>query len=67
MKSQFEVSVASSPVKIDADGDPIVEHDIKLKINLDMPQHMDPEINRQQEEKFSADIWSAIMSKIENH
>jgi len=67
MKTQFEISVVSSPIKIDADGDPIVEHDIKLKINLDTPQHMDPEINRQREEKLLADIWSAIISKIENH
>ena len=51
MKEQFQVTVVSGP--IDFDGDPIGEHNIKLLINMDMPQDLlDPEVNKRREREF---------------
>lgn len=69
MKEQFQVSATSGPTTIDSDGDPVVEHNIKLRINMDMPQDLDPEVNKRKEKELQEAITSAIKAELErtNH
>jgi len=62
MKEQFEVKAISTPIFLDEDGDPVVEHNVVIRVNLDMPQDLDGAKNIEREAKFREDLHKAIDS-----